>query len=108
MNETCKAVFLSYASQDASVTPPSCAARVQPAGVRPVAARGPIATTIAQTLRRRLSGKEKAQLARTTITDPEAHCLNLEARDFQRGSQQEIDKSIDPLRVARTPQDQAG
>jgi TolB-like protein/Tfp pilus assembly protein PilF len=67
---------------------------------------GDIATTIAQTLRRRLSGEERAQLARTATTDPEAYRLYLKGREFQVGSQQEMDKSIDLLQqaVAKAPE----
>ena len=67
---------------------------------------GDIATTIAKTLRRRLSGEEKAQLARTATTDPEAYRLYLKGREFQSGSQQEMDKGIDLMQqaVAKAPE----
>ncbi len=64
-----------------------------------------IATTIAQTLRRQLSGDEKARLARTATSDPEAYRLYLKGRNYLVGTQQEMDKSIDLLQqaVARAP-----
>jgi Tfp pilus assembly protein PilF len=67
---------------------------------------GEIAATIAQTLRRQLSGEEKAKLTRTATSDPEAYRLYLKGRDFERGTQQEMDKSIDLLQqaVARAPE----
>lgn len=67
---------------------------------------GEIAATIAQTLRRQLSGEEKAKLTRTATSDPEAYRLYLKGRDFERGTQQEMDKSIDLLQqaVAKAPE----
>ena len=64
-----------------------------------------IATTIVKTLRRQLSGEEKAKLTQAATVDPEAYRLYLKGRDFQRGSQREMDKSIDLLQqaVARAP-----
>ncbi len=64
-----------------------------------------IVTTIVKTLRRQLSGEEKAKLAQAATTDPEAYRLYLKGRDIGRGSQQEMDKSIDLLQqaVARAP-----
>jgi TolB-like protein len=64
-----------------------------------------IATTIVKTLKRQLSGEEKAKLTQVATTDPEAYRLYLKGRDFQRGSQREMDKSIDLLQqaVARAP-----
>jgi TolB-like protein/Tfp pilus assembly protein PilF len=66
---------------------------------------GEIAATIARTLRRKLSGGEKAKLARTETSDPEAYRLYLKGRGFLCGNQQEMDKSVDCFQqaVARTP-----
>jgi TolB-like protein/Tfp pilus assembly protein PilF len=66
---------------------------------------GEIAATIAQTLRRQLSGEEKAMLARSATSDPEAYRLYLKGRGFLGGSQQEMDKSVDLLQqaVAKAP-----
>ena len=66
---------------------------------------GEIATTIARTLRRQLSGEEKVKLARTDTSDPEAYRLYLKGRDFLVGNQQEMDKSVDYFQqaVARAP-----
>jgi TolB-like protein/Tfp pilus assembly protein PilF len=66
---------------------------------------GEIAATIARTLRRKLSGEEKAKLARTETSDPVAFRLYLKGRDFLVGNQQEMDKSIDCFRqaIARSP-----
>jgi TolB-like protein/Tfp pilus assembly protein PilF len=64
-----------------------------------------IATTIAQTLRRRLSGDEKVALARTETSDPEAYRLYLRGREFLVGTDAEMDKSVDFFQqaVARAP-----
>jgi TolB-like protein len=66
---------------------------------------GDIAATIAQTLRRRLSGAEKVKLTRDETSDPEAYRLYLKGRDFLVGTDQEMDKSIDYFHqgVARAP-----
>ena len=66
---------------------------------------GEIAATIARTLRRKLSGGEKAKLARTETSDPEAYRLYLKGRGFLCGNQQEMDKSVDCFQqaVARAP-----
>jgi len=66
---------------------------------------GEIAATIARTLRRRLSGGEKARLARAETSDPEAYRLYLRGRGFLCGNQQEMDKSVDCFQqaVARAP-----
>jgi TolB-like protein/Tfp pilus assembly protein PilF len=66
---------------------------------------GEIATTIARTLRRQLSGAEKIKLARTETSDPEAYRLYLKGRDYLVGNQQEMDKSVDYFQqaVARAP-----
>jgi len=66
---------------------------------------GEIATTIARTLQRQLSGEERARLARAVTADPEAYRLYLKGRDFLRGSQQEMDRSIELLQqaVAKAP-----
>jgi TolB-like protein/Tfp pilus assembly protein PilF len=66
---------------------------------------GQIATTIAQTLRRRLSGDEKVRLARTETSDPEAYRLYLKGREFLVGTDAEMDKSVDFFQqaVARAP-----
>ena len=67
---------------------------------------GEIAATIARTLRRQPSGEEKLKLTRTATSDPEAYRLYLKGRDFLRGNQQEMDKSVDLLQqaVARAPE----
>jgi len=66
---------------------------------------GQIATTIAQTLRRRLSGDEKSVLSRSETSDPEAYRLYLKGREFLVGTDQEMDKSVDYFQqaVARAP-----
>ena len=66
---------------------------------------GEMAATIAQTLRRQLSGPEKAALARTATSDPQAYRLYLKGRDFLVGNQQEMDKSVDYFQqaVAQAP-----
>ncbi len=66
---------------------------------------GQIATTIAQTLRRRLSGDEKARLAHDETSDPEAYRLYLKGREFLIGTDAEMDKSVDFFQqaVARAP-----
>jgi serine/threonine protein kinase/Tfp pilus assembly protein PilF len=66
---------------------------------------GEIAATIARTLRRQLSGEEKAKLARGRTEDPEAYRLYLKGRDYLVGNQQEMDKSVDYFQqaVARAP-----
>jgi TolB-like protein/Tfp pilus assembly protein PilF len=66
---------------------------------------GEIATTIARTLRRQLSGAEKIKLTRTETSDPEAYRLYLKGRDYLVGNQQEMDKSVDYFQqaVARAP-----
>jgi len=66
---------------------------------------GQIATTIAQTLRRRLSGDEKARLAHNETSDPEAYRLYLKGREFLVGTDAEMDKSVDFFQqaVARAP-----
>ncbi|MBK9065217.1 MAG: protein kinase [Acidobacteria bacterium] len=66
---------------------------------------GEIAATIARTLRRQLSGEEKAKLARGRTEDPEAYRLYLKGRDYLLGNQQEMDKSVDYFKqaVARAP-----
>ena len=46
---------------------------------------GEIAATIARTLRRQLSGEEKAKLARSATSDPEAYRLYLKGRELPRG-----------------------
>ena len=67
---------------------------------------GEIATTIARTLRRQLSGEEAERLARAETDDPEAYRLYLRARSFLVGNQQEMDKSIDLFQqaVAKAPE----
>jgi TolB-like protein/Tfp pilus assembly protein PilF len=67
---------------------------------------GEIAATIARTLLRQLSGEEKARLARASTADPEAYRLYLKGRDFLRGSQQEMDRSVELLQqaVAKAPE----
>jgi TolB-like protein len=64
-----------------------------------------IATTIVKTLKRQLSGEEKAKLTQASTTDPEAYRLYLKGRDIGRGSQREMDKSIELLQqaVAKAP-----
>lgn len=66
---------------------------------------GQIATTIAQTLRRRLSGDEKARLGQNATSDPEAYRLYLKGREFLVGTDAEMDKSVDYFQqaVARAP-----
>ena len=66
---------------------------------------GEIAATIARTLRRKLSGGEKARLVRAETSDPEAWRLYLRGRAFLCGNQQEMDKSVDCFQqaVARAP-----
>jgi Flp pilus assembly protein TadD len=66
---------------------------------------GQIATTIAQTLQRRLSGDEKARLAHNETSDPEAYRLYLKGREFLVGTDAEMDKSVDFFQqaVARAP-----
>jgi len=61
-----------------------------------------IATTIAQTLRRRLSGDEKARLAHNETSDPEAYRLYLKGREFLVGTDAEMDKSVDFFQQAVT------
>jgi tetratricopeptide (TPR) repeat protein len=60
---------------------------------------GQIATTIAQTLRRRLNGDEKARLAHNETSDPEAYRLYLKGREFLVGTDAEMDKSVDVYSV---------
>ena len=64
-----------------------------------------MAATIAQTLRRQLSGEEKVKLARTVTSNPEAYRLYLKGRDYLVGNQQEMDKSVDYFQqaVAKAP-----
>jgi serine/threonine protein kinase/Tfp pilus assembly protein PilF len=64
-----------------------------------------IAATIARTLRRQLSGEERAKLSRGRTEDPEAYRLYLKGRDFLVGNQLEMDKSVDYFQqaVARAP-----
>jgi TolB-like protein len=66
---------------------------------------GQIATTIAQTLRSRLSGEEKVKLTHNETSDPEAYRLYLKGREFLIGTDQEMDKSVDYFQqaVARAP-----
>ncbi|MBV8144330.1 MAG: hypothetical protein JO184_04915 [Gammaproteobacteria bacterium] len=66
---------------------------------------GQIATTIAQTLRRHLSGDEKVRLAHVDTTDPEAYRLYLKGREFLVGTDAEMDKSVDFFQqaLARSP-----
>lgn len=66
---------------------------------------GEIATTIARTVRRQLSGEESVRLARSETSDPEAYRLYLKGREFLSGTQQEMDKSIDCFQqaIARAP-----
>lgn len=67
---------------------------------------GEIATTIARTLRRQLSGEATERLARAATDDPEAYRLYLKARGYLVGNQQEMDKSIDLFQqaVAKAPE----
>ena len=64
-----------------------------------------IATTIAQTLGRRLSGDEKVRLAHSETSDPEAYRLYLKGREYLVGTDAEMDKSVDFFQqaVARAP-----
>ena len=64
-----------------------------------------IASTIAHTLRRQLSGEEAERLARRTPDDPEAYRLYLKGRELLVGSQREMDKSIESFQqaIARAP-----
>jgi TolB-like protein/Tfp pilus assembly protein PilF len=64
-----------------------------------------IATNIAQTLRRRLSGDEKARLSQAETSDPEAYRLYLKGREYLVGTDAEMDKSIDLFQqaIARAP-----
>jgi TolB-like protein/Tfp pilus assembly protein PilF len=64
-----------------------------------------IATTIAQTLRRRLTGDEKARLEHSETTDPQAYRLYLKGRELLVGTDAEMDKSVDFFRqaLARAP-----
>ena len=70
-----------------------------------LAVEGEIAATIAQTLRHRLSGAEKARLVRSATSNPQAYRLYLKGRDFLVGNQQEMDKSVDYFQqaVAKAP-----
>ena len=61
---------------------------------------GEIATAIAQALSRRLSGEEKARLARTATTNPEAYRLYLKGREYLIGNRQEMDKGVELLQRA--------
>lgn len=61
-----------------------------------------LATTIAQTLRRRVSGDEKVRLARAETSDPEAYRLYLKGREFLVGTDAEMDKSVDYFQQAVT------
>lgn len=61
---------------------------------------GEIASTIAQTLRRQISGEEKAKLTRTATTNPEAYRLYLKGREYLIGNQQEMDKGIELFQQA--------
>jgi hypothetical protein len=61
---------------------------------------GEIASTIARTLRRQLSGDEREKLARGATADPEAYRLYLKGRDSLAGTVQEMDKSVDYLQQA--------
>jgi Tfp pilus assembly protein PilF len=61
-----------------------------------------LATTIAQTLRRRVSGDEKVRLARAETSDPEAYRLYLKGREFLVGTDAEMDKSVDFFQQAVT------
>jgi TolB-like protein/Tfp pilus assembly protein PilF/predicted Ser/Thr protein kinase len=64
-----------------------------------------IASTIARTLRRRLSGEDEERLARRATSDPEAYRLYLKGREFLVGSQGEMDRSVESFRqaIARDP-----
>ena len=66
---------------------------------------GEIATTIARTVHRHLSGEEAVKLTHTETSDPEAYRLYLKGRDFLVGNQQEMDKGVDYFQqaVARAP-----
>jgi len=66
---------------------------------------GQIATTIAQTLRRRLSGGEKVRLAQTETSDPEAYLLYLKGRETLVGTDAQMEKSVAFFQqaVARAP-----
>ncbi len=66
---------------------------------------GEIATTIARTLRRQLSGEEKDKLTRNETSDPEAYRLYLKGREFLVGNQAEMDKGVDYFQqaIARAP-----
>jgi len=66
---------------------------------------GQIATTLAQTLRRRLSGDERARLANNETSDPEAYRLYLKGPEFLVGTDAEMQKSVDFFQqaVARAP-----
>jgi TolB-like protein/Tfp pilus assembly protein PilF len=55
---------------------------------------GQLATTIAQTLRSRLSGVEKVRLAHIETTDPEAYRLYLKGRESLVGTDADMSKSI--------------
>jgi TolB-like protein/Tfp pilus assembly protein PilF/predicted Ser/Thr protein kinase len=65
-----------------------------------------IASTIAGTLRRRLSGEDEERLARRATSDPEAYRLYLKGREFLVGSQREMDRSVESFRqaIARDPE----
>ena len=56
-----------------------------------LAIEGEIATTIARTLRRKLSGTETEKLARRATDDPEAYRLYLKGRGSLVGTQQQMD-----------------
>jgi TolB-like protein len=66
---------------------------------------GQIATTIVQTLRRRLTGDEMVKLAHNETTDPEAYRLYLRGRQFVAGTDDEMDKGLELFQqaVARAP-----
>lgn len=66
---------------------------------------GQIATTIAQTLRRRLSGDERVRLAHIETRDPEAYRLYLKGRESLVGTDADMSKSIAFFQqaVARAP-----
>jgi TolB-like protein/Tfp pilus assembly protein PilF len=66
---------------------------------------GQIATTIAQTIRSRLSGDEKVRLAHIETTDPEAYRLYLKGRESLVGTDADMSKSIAFFQqaVARAP-----